>query len=92
MSAMVISSIQKFVEMSKSLDEIGVSNIYFYNPTNFLDTNMPIIALLPFADFVVLSKDAGFSGHLAKVVDEAISRGIPVLSEDCLYRMKNFCY
>jgi ABC-type uncharacterized transport system substrate-binding protein len=92
MSAMVISSVKRFVEMSPKLEELGIQNIHFYNSQNGEDLNTPIISLVPFVDFVVLGKDANLSRHLSKVMDEAFARHIPVLSEDCLYDIKNFCY
>jgi len=90
MSAMVISSIKEFIEMSESLEKLGFENIHFYNSKNNGYLNTPIVSLLPFVDYVILSKDAGFSGDLARIIDEAISRNIPVLSEDCLHHVKNF--
>jgi phosphopentomutase len=92
MSAMVLSSVKRFIEMSPKLEELGVQNIHFYNSQNGGDLNTPMIALVPFVDVVILGKDAGLSGHFNKVIDEAFTRRIPVLSEDCLYDMKNFCY
>jgi hypothetical protein len=92
MSAIVISSIQRFIEMSPRLEELGIDHIHFYNSKRDNDLNTPMVALVPFVDFVVLGKDANLSRHLSKVMDEAFARHIPVLSEDCLHDMKNFCY
>ena len=91
MSAMVLSSIKRFIEMSPRLEDLGVQNIHFYNSQNDCALN-PMISLVPFVDVVVLGKDAHLSRHLKKVIDEAIARHVPVFSEDCLHEMKNFCY
>ena len=91
MSAMVISSISRLVGMLHKLQEAGVSNIHFYNLKNSGDLNTPIVSLVPFMDIIVLGKDADLSPQLNQVMDEAIARHIPVLSEKCLEGLKNFC-
>lgn len=92
MSAMIISSIKKFIEMSEWLEELGFRNLHFYNSRNGEGFNAPIITLLPFIDLVILSNDEVFSADLAKIIDEAVSRNIPVLFDDCLHKIKNFSY
>lgn len=92
MSAMVLSSVKRFIEMSPRLEDLGVQNIHFYNSQNDGDLNTPMVALVPFVDCVILGKDANLSRHFKKVTDEAIARHIPVLSEDCLNEFKKFCY
>lgn len=84
MSAMVISSVRKFIEMSTRLEDLGFKNIHFYNSKSEGDIDTPMVALVPFVDFVILGKDAGLASYLPKIVDEAVARHIPVLSEECL--------
>ncbi len=90
MSAMVISSVTGFVGMSKKLEEIGIKNIHFYNSINNDELTTPMITLMPFMDVVVLGKDADCSHDMARLVDEAMARHIPVVSEECLNELKNF--
>jgi hypothetical protein len=92
MSAMVLSSVKRFIEISPKLEGLGVQNIHFYNSKNNDELTTPMVALVPFVDLVVLGKDANPSKNLSKVIDEAFARHIPVLSEDCLNEMKGFCY
>lgn len=77
MSAMVISSIKRFIEMSPKLEELGLSNIHFYNSETIEDIDTPMIALVPFIDCVILGKEAKLSGQLTQVIDEAFARRIP---------------
>jgi hypothetical protein len=84
MSAIVLSSVKRFIEMSSKLEDIGVKNIHFYNSQNNDELTTPMVSLIPFVDFVVLGKDAHCSPHMNKVVEEALARNIPVVSEDCL--------
>lgn len=91
MSAMVLSSVKSFIEMSSIFEELGLDTIHFYNSKNDVNLNPPIVALVPFVDCIILSKDANLSKQLAKVIDEACARHIPVISEDCLHEIKNFC-
>jgi hypothetical protein len=86
MSAIVISSVQRFIAMSRKLEVIGFDRIHFYNSQNSGDLDTPLVALIPFVDFVVLGNDTALSPILAKIVDEASARRIPMLSEDCLRR------
>lgn len=92
MSAMILSSVKRFIEMSPLLEEFGIENIHFYNSKNDADLNTPMVALVPFVDVIILGNDAGLSRHLAKIIDEAMARHIPVLSDECLHEVKNFCY
>lgn len=92
MSAMVLSSVKRFIEMSEKLEELGLDTIHFYNSEKDGNLNPPIVALVPFVDCVILSRDADLSRQLSSVIDEAFARHIPVLSEDCLHKLKNFCY
>lgn len=90
MSAMVLSSVKRFIEMSSKLEELGLDTIYFYNTENDGNIKPPILALVPFVDCVILSRDADFSRQLSRVIDEAFARHIPVLSDDCLHSVKIF--
>lgn len=90
MSAMVLSSVKRFIEMSGKLEELGLDTIHFYNAHIDGDINPPIVALVPFVDCVILSRDADLSRQLSRVIDEALARRIPVLSEECLDNLKNF--
>lgn len=90
MSAMVLSSVKRFIEMSTKLEELGLDTIHFYNVKNDGNIHPPILALVPFVDCVILSRDADISRQLSRVIDEAFARHIPVLSEECLNGLKNF--
>jgi len=92
MSAMVISSIKKFIDMSQTLHELGLDTIHFYNTEKNHDFELPMAAVVPFVDCIIMCKDANYSFPLSKAVEAAIARRIPVLSEDCLQELKNFCY
>ena len=84
MSAMVISSIKTFIEMSPKLEEVGVRNIHFYNSKSGDVHDAPMVSLVPFVDLVVLGKDANLSPQINKIVKEALDRHIPLVTEDCL--------
>ena len=92
MSAMVISSVKRFIEISPLLEDFSIGNIYFYNSMNDDDLNTPMVALVPFVDVVILGKDAEFSRQLTEIIDEAIARHIPVISDECLHEIKNSHY
>lgn len=84
MSAMVISSVKRFIEMSPRLEYLGIENIHFYNSAKKADVDAPMVALVPFVDFVILGKDANLAPYFVRIVDEAVARHIPVLSEECI--------
>lgn len=90
MSAMVLSSAKRFAEISTLLEAYGIKNIHFYNPKNDCNLNTPVISLVPFVDVVILGKDAGLFNHLSKIIDEARARHIPVISDECLHKIKYF--
>lgn len=92
MSAMVISSIKRFIEMSPKLEDLGVKNIHFYNSMSNDELPAPMVALVPFVDVVVLGKDAHCSPFMTKVVQEALARHIPVVSDDCIEDLKECLY
>ncbi len=84
MSGMVISSVENFVNMSGHLEDIGISNIHFYNSKNHSGLDTPMIALVPFLDFLILGDDAHISPSLQQIVSEAHARHIPVLKGECI--------
>jgi hypothetical protein len=84
MSAIVLSSIKRFIDIAPKLEDIGVKNIHFYDSRGNDELTTPMIALVPFVDVVVLGKDAHCSSHMNKVVEEALARHIPVVSDDCI--------
>lgn len=89
MSAMIISSLERFIGMAQKLEDFGVTNIHFcYAKDNgYLDPT--IIAFVPFVDFVILGKDARYSPSLNRIINEAQTKHIPVLSEDSIDAIKN---
>jgi len=84
MSAMVLSSVKRFIDMSPKLEDLGVKNIHFYNSRGNDKLTTPMVALVPFVDVVVLGKDAHCSTLMNRVVEEALARHIPVVSDDCI--------
>ncbi|WP_333654149.1 hypothetical protein [Dissulfurispira sp.] len=92
MSAMVISSVKRFIDMSPKLEEIGIKNIHFYNSKGNEELTTPMVALVPFIDVVVLGKDAYRSTLTDRVVEEALARHIPVVSEDCIADLSGRLY
>lgn len=85
MSAMVISSVEVFSKMSKRLEDIGISNIHFYNSKSNKELSIPMIALMPFMDFVILGKDTHCSSSsYRQVILEAQARDIPVITQECI--------
>ncbi len=88
---MIISSVKNFIEMSHDLEEIGFSNIHFYNSTNDSSLNAPMIALVPFVDFLILGSDAGLSPNLNRLINEAQARHIPVIREECINKIGSIC-
>jgi hypothetical protein len=92
MSAMVLSSIKRFIDMSPKLEEIGIKNIHFYNSKGNEELTTPMVALVPFVDVVVLGKDAYHSTLMNRVVEEALARHIPVVSEDCIVDLAGCLY
>lgn len=86
MSALVIGNIKGFIDISSRLEDIGISIIHFYNSNNNGNLNTPV-TVLPFIDLLILGKEAFLSPHVNELIEGAFSRGIPVLSEDCITRM-----
>lgn len=85
MSALMIGNIRGFIDISSRLEDIGITTIHFYYPNNGI-FNTPM-TVLPFIDLLILGKEAFLTPHVNEVIDEAFSRHIPVLSEDCITRM-----
>lgn len=86
MSALVISRIDSFIEISKRLENIGVSTVYFYN-SEFDNFELPASAVVPFIDMLVLGKAIGAVPHINKVINDSLDRHVPIFSEDCLNEM-----
>ncbi|MCD5411847.1 MAG: hypothetical protein LRZ90_03300 [Thermodesulfovibrionales bacterium] len=87
MSTMIVSGFKRFNKMLRTLEDIGISNVYFYDVHNGEELTTPIISLIPFVDVVVLGRDAHFSPHFHRIIDEANARRIPVISEECLQNL-----
>ncbi|RJQ19308.1 MAG: hypothetical protein C4560_06475 [Nitrospiraceae bacterium] len=88
MSAMVLSSVKGFIDISQKLEGIGIRNIHFFNLQDNDELTTPMMALVPFMDMLVLGKDARLSSYSNKVIEEAVARHIPVVSEDCMGDME----
>jgi hypothetical protein len=89
MSTIVLSSMEKFFSMSKKLQDMGVSNINFYSSESNREANTPMVSLVPFVDFVLLGEDAHHSPRFHRLIDEARSRHIPVITEDCIDKVNH---
>jgi ABC-type uncharacterized transport system substrate-binding protein len=88
MSAIVLSPVEKFINMSPNLEKIGFKNIHFYNSRGNDELTTPMVALVPFMDAVILEKDVPCTHFLTKLIEEAIARHIPVITEDCIGAME----
>lgn len=84
MRIMVISGVEGFIEILSKLEDLGISNIYFYNSKTNSDSAAPLIVLVSFVDAVVLGKDAYHFPNLKRVIEEARDRYTPVMSEEAL--------
>ncbi|TLD42911.1 MAG: hypothetical protein JETT_0811 [Candidatus Jettenia ecosi] len=84
MSAMIISSLERLIGMAQKLENFGITTIHFYSAKNSGDLDVATIAFVPFVDFVILGKDAPCSLSLNRIIKEAQTRRIPVLSEECI--------
>jgi len=80
MRIMVISSVERFIDILPKLEDLRVSNIYFYNAKTNKDLNVPVITLIPFVDVVVVGKDA-HCFHINRIIEEAKDRHVPVINE-----------
>lgn len=83
MSAIVLSSLKRFIDMSHKLEELGLRNIHFFNSQNN-ELSTPMMALVPFVDMLVLGKDANCFSYFDRLVNAVMDRHIPVISEDCI--------
>lgn len=88
MSAMIISSLDRFIGMARKLEEYGVTNIHLCYAKSNGDLDMTVIALVPFVDFVILGKDAHYLPYLSQIIKEAQLRHIPVLPEERIAAVK----
>jgi len=82
MSAMIISSLDRFIEVTRKLESCGTTNMHLCYAKNTGDLDTSVIALVPFVDFLILDKDAHYSTYLDQIIKEAQIRCIPVLPED----------
>lgn len=89
MSAMIISSLDRFIGMAKKLENSGVTNIHLCYAKNSSEVDISVIALVPFVDFVVLGEDAHCLPYLNQIINEAKIRSIPVLPEERIAAVKN---
>ncbi len=88
MSAMIISSLDRFIGMARKLEGYGVTNIHLCYAKNNGEVDISVIALVPFVDFVILGKDAHYLPYLNRIVNEARLRSIPVLTEERIAAVK----
>lgn len=88
MSAMIISSLDRFIDMARKLEDYGVTNIHLCYARNSGNMDISVIALVPFVDFVILGKDAHYLPYLSQIVKEAQLRHIPVLPEERIALVK----
>lgn len=90
MSIMIIGSPKNLNRISKEIDGLTVDNIYFYNANSeMLSFVPPVSGLIPFVDMVVLGSEALNFKDLNSLIDNAISRNIPIIAEDCIEQLKN---
>ncbi|MCF6148038.1 MAG: hypothetical protein E3K37_05210 [Candidatus Kuenenia sp.] len=89
MSAMVISNAEGFAGMVKPLEDYGITNIHFCSAREKRDIDPTAIAFVPFVDFIILGKEAGYSAQINSILREAKERQIPVLHESCIMGQVN---
>ncbi len=56
MSAMIISSLDRFIGMAKTLEDRGVTNIHLCYAKSTDNLDLSVIALVPFVDFVIVGE------------------------------------
>lgn len=88
MSAMIISSLDRFIGMAKTLEDRGVTNIHLCYAKSTDDLDLSVIALVPFVDFVIVGEDARSLPYLKQIITEAQLRHIPVLPEERIASVK----
>jgi hypothetical protein len=82
MSAMIISSLDRFIGIARKLEDLGVTNLHLCYAKNSGDLDISVVALVPFVDLVILGEDAHYLPYLNQIVHEAQIRQIPVLPEE----------
>lgn len=82
MSAIVISSPEKFADIFRNLEKIGIKSVHFYDSLERNDHTTMIAALMPFMELIVLEKEIRSTPLMTKVIEEAVSRKVPVIMED----------
>ncbi len=89
MSAMIVGSLDRFFGMAQKLEDSGITSMHLCCAKNDDDLDITALALVPFVDIVILSKDAHSLPYLNKIVSEAQLRHIPVLPEERVAAEKN---
>jgi len=89
MSAMVISSLDRFIGMARILENSGVTNIHLCYAKHTDSLDLSVIALVPFVDYVIVGEDAHRLPYLKQIITEAQLRQIPVLPEGRIAAVKN---
>lgn len=91
MSIMIIGSPKNLYKITQEVDGLDVDNIYFYNANSqMLSFVPPVSGLIPFVDMIVLGNEAVNFKEFNKLIDDAISRNIPIIAEDCINQLKKF--
>lgn len=67
MSALAISRIDSFIEISKRFEKIGVSTVHFYN-SEFDSFELRASAVVPFIDMLVIGKAIEAVPHINKIL------------------------
>ncbi len=89
MSAMIISSLDRFIGMARKLENSGVTNIHLCYAKSTDKLDISVIALVPFVDSVIVGEDAHCLPHLKQIITEAQLRNIPILPEERIASVKN---
>ena len=89
MSAMVISSLDRFLSVARKLEGSGVTNIHLCYAKQMDKFDLSVVALVPFVDYVIVGEDAHNLPYLKHIITEAQLRQIPVLPEDRIAAVKN---
>ncbi len=88
MSAMIISSLDRFIGMARKLEDSGVTNIHLCYAKSTDNLDLSVIALVPFVDYVIVGEDAHGLPYLKHIITEAQLRQIPVLTEERIAAVK----
>lgn len=88
MSAMIISSLDRFIGMARKLENSGVTNIHLCYAKSTDNVDLSVIALVPFVDYVIVGEDAHCLPYLKQIIMEAQLRNIPILPEERIAAVK----